>query len=101
MAVIKLRQNTIKSLAYVGTNNAQCIYWDKVLAAFGLRVFPNGRSSYVCTYRLKGRRRLATLGRSDVLTLEQARKKARVYLGRFAKARTRKTPRRKTAPPAQ
>jgi integrase len=82
MAVIKLRQNAIKSLRYVGTDNAQCIYWDKVLAAFGLRVFPNGRSSYVCTYRLKGRRRLATLGRSDVLTLEHARKKARVYLGK-------------------
>jgi hypothetical protein len=47
MAVIKLRQNTTKSLAYVGTNNAQCIYWDKVLAAFGLRLHvpPEGTST--------------------------------------------------------
>jgi hypothetical protein len=48
---------------------------------FGTRVFPSGRKSYVCSYRILGRFRIATLGRADALTLDDARKKARAYLG--------------------
>ncbi len=36
----KLRQDTVRSLAYLGQNNSQCIYWDETLKGFGLRVFP-------------------------------------------------------------
>jgi integrase len=49
-----------------------------------MRVFPSGRKSYVCSYRILGRFRIATLGRADALTLDDARKKARAYLGRVA-----------------
>lgn len=71
-------------MPYVGTGNAQCIYWDEALPGFGVRVFPNGRASFVCSYRVQGRKRLATLGRADVLTLDAARRKARSYLGQVA-----------------
>ena len=55
-----LRQDTIKPLPYFGTHNAQCIYWDQQLPCFGVRVYPNGRRVFVCSYRVQGRKRLAT-----------------------------------------
>ncbi len=84
MPTVKFRQNTIKSLPYSGSGNAQCIYWEAGFPCFGTRVYPNGRRSYVCSYRVQGRKRLATLGRVDILTLEQARKQARAFLGQAA-----------------
>ena len=84
MPIKDLRQDTIKPLPYLGTNNAQCIYWDRQLPGFGVRVFPSGRRMFVCSYRVQGRKRLATLGRGDVLRLDVARKKAVSYLGQVA-----------------
>ena len=59
MPKAKLRQDTIRSLRYVGAaqGKSQCIYWDLALPGFGLRKFPNGRGSYVCTYRVQQRKR--------------------------------------------
>ncbi len=45
-------------------------------------MYPSGRHAYVCAYRIHGRKRLATLGRVDVLTLDQARERAIGYLGK-------------------
>ena len=86
MPQAKLRQDNIRSLEYVGAaaEKSQCIYWDAALPGFGLRKYPNGRGSYVCAYRIQKRRRLVDLGRSDTITLEQARRKARLYLGTAA-----------------
>lgn len=84
MPIVRLRQDSIRSIPYTGSDNAQCIYWDNGLACFGVRVYPNGRRSYVCAYRVNGRKRIVTLGRADVLTLDRARKKARIYLGQAA-----------------
>lgn len=84
MPIVRLRQDGIRSIPYAGSDNTQCIYWDKGLACFGIRVYPNGRRSYVCAYRVNGRKRIVTLGRADVLTLDRARKKARTYLGQAA-----------------
>ena len=60
------------------------MYWDEALESFGVRVYPSGRRTYVCAYRVRRRKRLASLGRADVLTLDQARKKATAYLGKVA-----------------
>jgi integrase len=84
MPISKLSQHSVKTLRYSGTGNRQCIFWDAKLPCFGMRVFPSGRRSYVCSYRILGRFRIATLGRADALTLDDARKKARAYLGRVA-----------------
>ena len=80
MPQAKLRQDTIRTLDYVGAagKKSQCIYWDVALPGFGLRKYPNGRGSYVCAYRIQKRKRLVDLGRSDTITLEQARRKARL-----------------------
>jgi len=65
MPRVKLRQDNIRSLEYLGAaaEKSQCIYWDVALPGFGLRKYPNGRGSYVCAYRIQKRRRLVDLGR--------------------------------------
>jgi len=85
MPTLKLRQDSVRSLRYEGPGGKhQCVYWDAALESFGVRVYPSGRRAYVCAYRIRRRKRLATLGRADVLTLDQARKKAIAYLGKVA-----------------
>lgn len=85
MPTLKLRQDNIRTLQYQGPGGKhQCVYWDAALEGFGLRVYPSGRRVYVCSYRVRRRKRLATLGRGDVLTLDQARKRAITYLGKVA-----------------
>jgi integrase len=85
MPALKLRQDLVRSIPYQGPGGKhQCVYWDESLECFGLRVYPSGRRVYVCSYRVRGRKRLASLGRADVLTLDQARKKATAYLGKVA-----------------
>ncbi|MEW6238075.1 MAG: tyrosine-type recombinase/integrase [Candidatus Omnitrophota bacterium] len=54
--------------------------WDDELKGFGLRVTPNGRKCFVVSYRFKGRKKIVSLGHYGVLTVEQARQKAREYL---------------------
>ena len=82
MPQAKLRQDNIRSLGYVGAAGAKGVYWDMALPGFGLRKFPNGRGSYICSYRIQKRKRLVDLGRSDTITLEQARRKAQLYIGK-------------------
>jgi integrase len=93
MPKAKLRQDNVRSLGYVGDarGKSQCIYWDLSLPGFGLRKFPNGRGSYVCGYRVQMRKRLVDLGRSDSMTLEQARRKARLYFGTAANGKDPKS----------
>jgi integrase len=85
MPSLKLRQDTVRTLLYVGERaKQQCIYWDEALECFGVRVYPTGRRFYVCSYRFNRRKRLAKLGRVDALTLDEARKKAKRYLAQAA-----------------
>lgn len=85
MPVQKLRQDTVRTLPYVGEKEKQqCIYWDSTLQGFGTRVYPSGRRVYVCAYRIHRRKRLAKLGSVNALTLDQARKKAIAYMGKVA-----------------
>jgi integrase len=85
MPTQKLRQDTVRTLPYVGEKDKQqCIYWDPGLIGFGVRVYATGHRVYVCAYRIHRRKRLAKLGRVTVLTLDVARKKAIAYLGKVA-----------------
>ena len=64
--------------------------WDTKLAGFGLRVEKSGTKTFVARYRADGGgrtapRRFATIGRFGVLTVDEARKQARMLLGAAAK----------------
>jgi hypothetical protein len=85
MPALKLRQDIVRTVPYRGSGGKhQCVYWDEALESFGLRVYPSGRRVYVCAYRVGHRKRLATLGRADALSLDHARKKAMTYLAKAA-----------------
>ena len=55
---------------------AEYFLWDDDLPGFALRVLPSGRKGYVVQYRAGRRSRRISLGRSTVLTCEQARTRA-------------------------
>jgi len=58
----------------------QLDYFDASLPGFGLRVSYNGRKSWIVLYRCNGVKGRLTLGRFDVLSLADARERAREAL---------------------
>jgi integrase len=63
---------------------ARYVLWDESVPGFGVRV-GKGTRTYVLKFRLaSGRVRWATLGRVDVITLDEARKRAKRDLGLVA-----------------
>lgn len=75
---------TYQGESYTGsdgyTKSSRYVLWDDALPGFGLRVTEAGRKSFVLSYRAGGRKRFLTLGLYGVLTLDQARGKARKVL---------------------
>jgi integrase len=63
----------------------QTFLWDGELRGFGVRAIPSGLKTFILQYRnAEGRSRRIVLGRYGVLTVEQARDKAKVKLGAVA-----------------
>jgi len=61
--------------------------WDSELTGFGLKILPSGKKTYLIQYRMGGRSkrtRRMTIGPHGVLTTEQARGQAKLYLGQVA-----------------
>ncbi|MGD9836287.1 MAG: tyrosine-type recombinase/integrase [Afipia sp.] len=59
--------------------------WDSDIAGFGVRVWPTGRKVYMAQYRALGRTRRVKIGAHGALTLEEARKEAKIILGDVAR----------------
>lgn len=79
----KLTKRFVDSVKPPETGEAT--YWDDSLPAFGLRVRPSGRKTYVLMYRVNGRLRKATLGQHGTLTPDEARTEAHEQLGAVRK----------------
>src|ERR1700730_8603326 len=63
----------------------QTFLWDGELRGFGVRAIPSGLKPFVLQYRnAEGRSRRIVIGRYGVLTVEQARNKAKAKLGTIA-----------------
>ncbi len=77
---MKLTKSRIDRLQYAKVGNKQDIRWDDALPGFGVRVYPSGKIAFVITYRVAGRKHIMALGRYGVITLDQARDKARKTL---------------------
>jgi len=72
-----------------GVRNARYDLWDSELPGFGLRVEKSGTKTFIIRYRTDGGgrsapRRFMTVARFGTLTVEEARKKAKILLGAAA-----------------
>lgn len=74
---MKLTKSTIEKAVYQGTGESKYILWDEELANFGVRIFPSGIKSFVTFYRVGSRQRFMTLGKFGVMTVDEARQRAR------------------------
>ena len=79
---MKLTERTVKAAKVPVKGRAHL--WDEDLRGFGLRIYPSGSRSFVFRYTAPGgrRRRLMVLGEWGVLTVHQARVKAKRFRGR-------------------
>jgi integrase len=77
---VSLTKRRIDAAKYAGEGNSRCVLWDDKPRGLGLRVFPSGRKAFILSYRVAGRKRLMALGEYGVLTLDQARRRARAEL---------------------
>lgn len=82
---MKLTKRSLDSFKYTGANNSRDVRWDDQLPGFGVRVYPSGKKAFVLSYRVAGRKRMFTIGRYGVFTLEQAKDEAKDYLRKVAK----------------
>lgn len=74
----KLTKRLVESLV---RQDREYFVWDSAVIGFGVRVMPSGTRTYQIQYRHGARTRRNALGRHGVLTVDQARSKARELLG--------------------
>ncbi|MEY9629039.1 tyrosine-type recombinase/integrase [Sinorhizobium fredii] len=78
----KLTKKTIDGLQ---ARDKDYFEWDDDLAGFGVRVWPTGKKTYVAQYRIGKQTRRFKIGAHGPLTVEEARKEAKVVLGDVAR----------------
>ena len=71
---------TQASIARLPSDKADAVYYDDELDGFGVRIRAGGSRNYVVRYRLGGLERRHTIGSVSVLSVEEARRKARKVL---------------------
>lgn len=75
-----LTKKSIDAMKYRASENVRDVRWDDEISGLGVRVYPTGKKAFVLSYRVNSRKRLMTLGAYGVLTLDEARRKARAHL---------------------
>src|SRR5262245_32003313 len=77
---------TKRAVDAIRSPEKEAFLWDDETPGFGLRVKPTGAKSFIVQYRnAQGRSRRLTLGRYGVLTVEEARRRARLSLAAVLK----------------
>lgn len=75
---MKLTKTRIDALEPTGKDT---FIWDDALPGYGIRMSPKGLKSYVVQYRWEGQSKRIAIGRTNMVTADQARKAAKIILG--------------------
>lgn len=78
----KLTKTMIDALAPTDTDY---FVWDDALPGFGVRVWPSGKKTFLAQYRAGRRTRRMKIGTHGPLTVEEARREAKIILGDVAR----------------
>ncbi|AXC50385.1 DUF4102 domain-containing protein [Paracoccus suum] len=84
---VKLNQSIVLALPVPATG--QTFTWDASVSGFGVRTSCGGSQAYIVQSRLNGRSRRVTIGPVSTMTVEQARKLAKVELAAMVQGRDR------------
>ena len=76
-----LTKASIDKLTWDPKGSTIQVLWDSEIPGFGVRVYETGRKAFIMRYTLRGKRSIATLGQYGTMTLDQARKAARINRG--------------------
>ena len=79
---MKLTNGKVDKLQAV--DGKQVLVWDTELRGFGLRISPGGSKAYIMQRRVAGKERRVTIGRSNDMSAEAARKRAMKLATEFA-----------------
>jgi hypothetical protein len=77
---MRLTRPNVARLA-VPSGRTEIIVFDEVLPGFGVRVRLGGKRTWIAQYRLGSKQRRITLGTTDTLDCEEARRRAKSVLG--------------------
>ncbi len=75
---MRISQQTVRTLA---PGPKAYTAWCSELKGFGVRVNPTGVTTFIAKYRVGDRQQMTTIGRTDKLQAEAARKRARELMG--------------------
>ena len=75
---MKITNTKVKSLPI--PEQGQALYWDKETRGFGIRITASGLKSWIVQGRVQGKTRRFTLGSFELLSAEEARRRAKVKL---------------------
>ena len=79
---MKITKRTVDNL--VPPEKGYALHWDDEIKGFGVRITETGARSFVLEKSISGKHRRMTLGRYGAVTVEQARKDAKVKAGLIA-----------------
>ncbi|MFO7931720.1 MAG: Arm DNA-binding domain-containing protein, partial [Desulfosalsimonas sp.] len=57
-------------------------YFDEALPGFGVIVWPSGTKTFIFQYRINGQKKRITIGRHGKITVDNARKQAKIEAGK-------------------
>jgi integrase len=84
MTPVKLNKRSVDSL--LPPSKGQAVLWDTEVRGYGVRVLPSGTKTFILQYRNpEGIQRRINIGRYGVLTVDQARDQAKLFLASVIK----------------
>lgn len=82
---MRITKSRVENLA--APEQGTALFWDDDLPGFGVRITAAGAKAFIAQGRAQGKSRRVTLGKTGLLTAEQARKKAKAALGAMAEGK--------------